>query len=427
MIFHGEWWVPAKADPHNRFSPFLSLSEGCEQKCMGTLVYHGDKDSALELYTNPSYISGRYYKYNDVMWGKDANQMRYTLFNVFMKDEPLGDFTKHSFDVGLILVGDHVLSLDEIRFSESIIQFPYLRNWAFHNNISFKKETSNHHYILSAENQWKPLLEVEMDNQTKWVLRDKYIPKQTEYDLTITQVTEFFVKSHGFSVHDCIQQIREFAQFLSIALYCDQNPTEIILMNKEKTRRSQLLFKGLKSIEPQKNNLIKYDDLKEKVPSMLKIWHENYERISPISDYLINSLQEKSVFDAPDFLILAQALDGYFKRFVNKKNGNNIQKYEDQIKILLKQFSDVEVVQKCKINPVVLKDTRHKYSHLYPDEETSLALDRDDLYWLAEKCKILLTCCILNMLGLNNNEINLCCNNSPISNMIESYPFEFEE
>lgn len=427
MIFHGKWWVPAKADPHNRLSPLLTVPEGRESKCMGTLVYHGDKDSTLELYTDPNNINGRYYKYNDVMWGKDANQMRYTLFNVFMKDEPLGDFTKHSFDVGLILVGDHVLSLDEIRFSECTIQFPYLRNWAFHNNISFKKETSNHHYILSAENQWKPLLEVEMDNQTKWVLRDKYIPKQTEYDLTITQVTEFFVKSHGFSVHDCIQQIREFAQFLSIALYCDQNPTEIILMNKEKTRRSQLLFKGLKSIEPQKNNLIKYDDLKEKVPSMLKIWHENYERISPISDYLINSLQEKSVFDAPDFLILAQALDGYFKRFVNKKNGNNIQKYEDQIKILLKQFSDVEVVQKCKINPVVLKDTRHKYSHLYPDEETSLALDRDDLYWLAEKCKILLTCCILNMLGLNNNEINLCCNNSPISNMIESYPFEFEE
>ena len=127
MIFHGEWWVPAKADPHNRISPFITVPEGCESKCIGTLVYHGDKDSTLELYTNPSFISGHYYKYNDVMWGKDAYQMRYTLFNVIMKDEPLGDFTKRSFDVGLILVGDHVLSLDEIHFSECTIQFPYLR------------------------------------------------------------------------------------------------------------------------------------------------------------------------------------------------------------------------------------------------------------------------------------------------------------
>lgn len=427
MIYHGEWWVPAKADPHNRFSPFQSLPEECEQKCMGTLVYHGDKDSTLELYTNPSYISGRYYKYNDVMWGKDANQMRYTLFNVFMKDEPLGDFTKHTFDVGLILIGDHVLSLDEVNFCECTVQFPFLRNWAFHNNLSFKKETCNHHYILSAENQWRPLVEVEMDNNTKWVLRDKYIPQQTEYDLTITQVTEFFVKSQGFSVRDCIQQIREFAQFLSIVLYCDQNPTEIILMNIDKTRRSQLLFKGLKSEEPQKNNLIKYDNLKEKVPFMLKVWHENYERISPISDYLIDSLKEKSVFDAPDFLIIAQALDGYFKRFVNNKRRNDIRKYQDEIEFLLKQFDDVSVVQKCHIDPKVLTDTRNKFSHLYPDDEESHALDRDDLYWITEKCKILLTCCILNMLGLTNDEINLCCNNSPITNLIESFPFEFEE
>ena len=49
-----------------------------------------------------------------------------------------------------------------------------------------------------------------------------------------------------------------------------------------------------------------------------------------------------------------------------------------------------------------------------------------DGYWLTEKCKILLTCCILNMIGLSNIEINQCCENSPITEMIKSNPFEFE-
>lgn len=425
QIFHGEWWVPAVADRDTQMV-FLEPDQmmGLERRYTGTLTYYGDKDSTLELYHVPSDFHSRHYKYNNVMWGKDANMMKYTLFNIVMQDMPLGDFTKNTFDVGLILIGDHVLSLDEIHFSECTIQFPYLKNWAFHNNLACKKEAGNLLYTLYASNQGKSIVEVEMGKETKWSLRDRYIEKRTNYDLAISQVTELYIQSQGLSLRDCIQQIGEFSQFLSIALYCNQNPTEIFFKNKEKTIRSKLLFKEQKSIEPQKNILIKFDELREKVPLMLKLWHENYERVSPISDYLIESLQEKGIFDTPDFLILAQALDGYFKRFVNKKNGKNIQKYEEEIKMLLKIFDDVEVVQKCRIKSKVLTDTRNKYSHLYPDEEKSLALNRDDLYWLTEKCKILLTCCILNMLGLTNKEINLCCEDSPISQIIDSFPLE---
>ncbi|MBR1546993.1 MAG: hypothetical protein IJ633_09430 [Prevotella sp.] len=423
LIFHGEWWVPAKVDPQN--SMFHTMPEGFERKYTGTLSFDEEKGAILETYLVPSYYSAHYYKYNDVIWGKDANQMIYTLFNVVMQDKPLGDFTKTTFDVGLILIGDHVTSLDEVNFRECVVQFPFLRNWAFHNNLTYKEESNNDCYILSVGCQGKPLIEVEMDDEINWILRGRYQKIENDYDLTITQVTEFLIKSQGFSIRKCVQQIGEFAQFLSIALYCDQSPTEILLINREETRRSKLLFKGQKSIEPQKNNLIDFNKLKEKVPSMLKVWHENYEKISPISDYLIDSLKEKTVFDAPDFLIIAQALDGYFKRFVNKK-GKDIRKYQNEIEKLLKQFSDISVVQKCHIDPIVLTDTRNKYSHLYPDNEKSQALDRDDLYWITEKCKILLTCCILNMLGLTNDEINLCCNNSPIMDFIESSPFEFD-
>ena len=131
QIYHGEWWVPAKVDHDIRsiyFEPEKMM--GHETKYTGTLIYHEDNNTTLELYTVPSNNRYKYYKYNDVIWGKDANLMKYTLFNVVMQDKPLGDFTKHSFDVGLILIGDHVLSLDEVHFGECTIQFPYFLNSA---------------------------------------------------------------------------------------------------------------------------------------------------------------------------------------------------------------------------------------------------------------------------------------------------------
>ena len=96
------------------------------------------------------------------------------------------------------------------------------------------------------------------------------------------------------------------------------------------------------------------------------------------------------------------------------------------IKILLKQVEDVDCIQKCNINPKTLTDSRDFYSHLFPDEEKKSAVESEDLYWLTEKCKVLLTCCILNLLGLTNKEINLCCEQSPISQIIDSLPLEIE-
>ena len=246
--------------------------------------------------------------------------------------------------------------------------------------------------------------------------------------MTIIQTTTLEIEAEKpLSIETYLKQIEEFAQFLSIALYGDQNPTEVKLTNKETERESVLLFKKDASVNPEIYSLIKFDLLKDKLPAMLNQWHNNFDKMAPISSYLIDSLQKKNRFDVPDFLIIAQALDGYHKRFVNKKNGKDHRKYEDGIKILLKQFEDVDCIQKCHIDPQVLTQSRDKYSHLLLDEDKPLAVEGGELYWLTEKCKILLTCCILNMLGLNNKEINICCDScSPISQIMDSLPPEVD-
>ena len=424
QIFHGEWWVPSKADPDNNI--FMQVPEGLEKKYTGTLTYYGDADTTLELYHVLSNFHSKHYKYNNVMWGRDANGHIFTLFNVVMKEQPLSDFTNTKFEVGLILIGEHVLYTEDTRFNRCVVQFPYLRNWAFHNKITSSNAGTSVYFKTPFEREM--LLETLNEEGVWWRLWQCQSVERNIHDLTIRQTTEFEIEaSKALSIWSYFNQIEEFAQFLSIALYCDQNPTQIKFINKENKRESFILFRKDVSVNPGTSSLIKYGLLKEKLSKMLNTWHSNFKNIAPISSYLIDSLQKKNRFDVPDFLIIAQALDGYHKRFVNKKDGKDIRKYEEQIEILLNQFSDVKAIKACKIDTVVLKDTRHKYSHLYPDDEKSLAVEGDDLYWLTEKCKILLTCCILNMLGLTNREINICCESqSPIKQIIDSFPLEID-
>ena len=427
QIFHGEWWVPAVVDYDIRKN-FLEPEKmmGHEKKYTGTLTYYGDGDTTLELYHVPSLLQFSTFGQNRVMWGQDTNGHVFTLFNAQVVNKTIGDFSSTKYVVGLVLMGEHVLSIEDTRFKSCEVHFPYLRNWAFHNDIT-PSNAGTSIYFKTSLGATK-LLETINDDGACWKLWQGQSIERNIHDLTIIQTTTLKIEAvKPLSIGAYLKQIEEFAQFLSIALYGDQNPTEVKFVNKETGRESVLLFKKDASVDPDIFTLIKFDLLKDKLPAMLNQWHNNFDKIAPISSYLIDSLQKKSRFDVPDFLIIAQALDGYHKRFVNKKDGRDVRKYEEQIQILLNQFKSVKAVKACKIDPVVLKDSRHKYSHLYPDEEKSQAVEGDDLYWLTEKCKILLTCCILNMLGLTNKEINFCCEScSPIKQIIDSLPPEIE-
>jgi len=431
QIYHGEWWVPAKADPDN-MGPYYPgklpvVHKGHEKKYTGTLTYNEFDDSILELYFVPSDFQGNYYGYYSVMWGVDANGYVFTLFNASSNRFDGQDFTTIKYKVQFILLGKHVLSLDEKQFYKCIVEFPYLRNWAFHNNLTYQEVEGVKHISYADITKGDYLVDVQIEPGIKWQLMDAYNIDRGLFDLSIIQQTLFEIEASNIvSIRTFTKQIIEFFQFLSIALYCKQRPTSIKFYDKERPTPYVLLFQKGYSKDPNNTSLIKFDKLKEKVPEMLSKWHNNYDNLSPICNYLVDSLHRESAFDVPDFLIIAQALDGYFKRFVNKKDGKDHQKYEDQMNILLNQFENVIILKKCNIDAKVLTDTRNKYSHLLPDEEKPLAVTGIELYWLTEKCKILLTCCILDLLGLTNEEINLCLQDSPIQYKIDSHPFEFQ-
>ena len=430
QTYHGEWWVPAVAD-HDICMVALNPEQmmGLEKKYTGTLTYYGDEDSVLELYRVSSSLTSSHYVNNRVMWGKDANGRIFTLFNVVMKEKHGFDISSIEFVVGAILIGGHVLSIDGKFSKKCVVRFPYLNNWLFYETKKYLNPIFvDSSYKLDAAFGRKTLLEVVLEQGLLWKISNDINIAEDVRGISIKKNPLLEIESsEPISLKSVLKQIGEFEQFLSIALYSNQSFENIQLLSIETGKTCDLLIKRELSFDPLFSSLIKFDLLKEELPSMLVKWHENFDNIAPISSYLIDSLQKKNSFDVPDFLIIAQALDGYHKRFVNKKDGwHNRPTYQEQIEILLNQFSDVKAIKACRINPVVLKDSRHKYSHLYPDDEKSLAVEGDDLYWLTEKCKILLTCCILNMIGLTNKEINLCFEQSPIQDILNSLPPEID-
>ena len=90
------------------------------------------------------------------------------------------------------------------------------------------------------------------------------------------------------------------------------------------------------------------------------------------------------------------------------------------------QFQGIQLLSKCEINDEVLAHSRNKYSHLIPDGDNKSiekAVAENKLYALTRKSMVLLTCCILHNIGLNNEEINQCLHESEAERIVENLPF----
>ena len=407
--YHGTWRIP---DSRGQFT----------HQFAGTLTYYGDRPSTLELIRVPSSGSIAIDCQLDVIWGQDAAGIMFSLFGATLIREE--NFTKKTYNIRFILIGLHVGSLEEACFDSCWIKYPYLNRWALEDR--FNCEAKENQTLFSLDlGVHPPFLSVELEDGINLSLLSRVSDKITRYDITASQATDLRVgMSKKASIEAFLRIISEFSQFLSISLFAEQNPSEIVFVNKGTKVNYPLLFKGYTSNEPWVLSLVKFNELKSSMPEILRRWHANYEQVFPICRYLIRSISNNDSFDAPDFLIVAQALDGYFKRFRNFKDGRNTQQYKHQIIKLLDGLKGVDVIQRCNLDPSIIAQTRHKYSHLIPDEDkgVSQAVTGEDLYWLTQKCIVLLTCCILDMLGLTKEEINICCNNSPVEQIVLSLP-----
>lgn len=403
-IWRGEWWLPCE----DNVQPL---------KIAGTLTYTENEKPQLELLlnsnTNPIFhvLMGM----QPVIFGEDLTGEKYTVFNVYILYITSSSVVLRA---EYFVKGAHIKSLDDKCILRATVNYANLKQWVLYKRL-FIEETDEETKLTIKNNPPAGMLSAEIEEGVTWNLRSQLQCNPSESEWHIFQDTVFGIRSTQLlSVNDILQHTAEFSQFFSVAMLSKQAPTHIFLWIEDKAETNvKLLFKQ----EPSAggffwHKLIRYENLSERLPSMLRQWHSSYNKIAPICTYLTNSLESKSNFSAPDFLIVEQAVKGYFKRFHNNiktSNGKGKTKLTDELQEMLNYFAGVEKTKSLQLDLEVLTQTRDHYTHLIPDGEKPKAIrDMNKLYSLTQNLKLLLVCCILDYLGLTSDEINECFANS---------------
>lgn len=383
--------------------------------CSGVLHHYEDEGLQLEVYHSEEFGSVLYQTDSyDIVRGQDETGTLFTLEGlVLIKMEA---FKKTTYQVRFALIGKHVESFDTKSFKTAIVHYPWLITWASYNRMNIDcKEKDVTTVRLDFSNDVGEILNTDI-GEMDLVLWSRLNHYQERFNCRVEQSTMLNLNSHSSSsINEYLKAIARFTQFLSIALYKKQFPSSIVLKTGEEDEKYELLFKAEKSYEAKFFSVIKFNKLKDRIPSLLQKWYEGYDKISPIASYLVNSISHEGAFDSPDFLVVMQALEGYYKRFVHVQVGKKKTKNEEGLKQLLDRFKDVDVLKECDIDTAEVIQTRDYYTHLLPDGTKEKAItDSENLLWLTAKCKILLLCCILDYMGMTPEEIDTCCNESPV-------------
>ena len=160
-----------------------------------------------------------------------------------------------------------------------------------------------------------------------------------------------------------------------------------------------------------------YDHIKQIYPDVIKKWYTESVDLSPIRDHLIKSVESKVLYDSTDFLIVIQAIEGFWWRFRNDeylKNHKKDASLKELITELLAEFNDVKKITSLNIDIKAIVDSRHFYSHFLKKDEKPKKLDGEELYSATQKLRILLICCIMSFIGFSHEDIDSIMNNNEL-------------
>lgn len=410
--WYGEWWIHSDENPNS-------------QRIYGTLSFDVNGQPILELPPSKSYELNCKFGHSYTIWGEDVYGTKITLLKTYLKSQNIAD----CFVVSYALIGKHVTSLESSVFLKAIAKYPNLKEFFYVQHIDITPDVNYTSIKISypTTNEFK----VPIDNDINWILKgncDLHVTRRF-LNVDLNQDSAFIIESE--SVHSLgffLQQIREFSDFLSLALQGKQCVNQISFYEKPDNDEKCDLYFLYENSAKCKCHLIGDSTRIERLTDIFKNWHKNYRNIAPIYSYLERSAYDNhGISGIPEFLLVEAAVEGFFKRFhdkVKRKKGVRICLIE--FNKLLEYYKDVELIRTLNLDLEAVVNTRDAYVHLYPESEYKGNELRDphDIWMATEKLRILLLCCLLDSLGFTKQEIDTNFKTAPIYNP-DMYKNEF--
>jgi hypothetical protein len=405
-IYKGLWWLPDSSDKQ---IPGALIVER-RKITLETIGALGADDPISH------FADGNAHKH-EVIWGISSDAQMISVFNCFesLSLNTICPFPVAKYEVQVVAVGKHICSLDEVGNYDVKAFFEELSYWFRPNCLHFKTDNQQCTYNVDWNNANHTSIQIKDGCLLELKGEANISNNKAGMRVEIEQRSSLkLIFSKPISMQNAKQNIFIFEQFLSFATLMPVENERLLLIDKDITQNSQsdtieIYYKKEERTDSQDRfweYLFVYETIKESFPSIIQKWYAEKDLL-PIRAHLIDSISNKGSFCSTDFLIITQAIEGYYCRFI--KDGLSLKDILTKLRAI---FYDISILDITDDDIVIICDSRNHYSHLLPPGKKQKVVYGHDLYSLNHKLRKLLLCCIMNFIGFSNKGINHIFSNS---------------
>lgn len=366
-------------------------------------------------------------KNENVIHGVTSEGKKITLFNC----SQYGSFySSSSFPIikyrcQYLLIGKHIAHSDEKRKCSIVVSIPELSYWCPPKAISAKHSKDKVTISFNAFNEeGNTIINVAVNEGVNISLCKGVGYKFSSYYLSplIEQETYLRITPQiDISLEYIVKLINSFESFLSLATLRKIQCSQVLLYDvtlRGSNENVQLLYIQEKIEDNDKkifDFLFDFKDIQTIFPAIITKWYNENEDILPVREHLVESIKKKRYFTSVDFLIVIQAIEGFWWRFrdeeYKRKKGisrNNTTKLKVILNELISEFSCIDTIKKINIQNDIsaIVDSRNYYSHFVRKSDKPKSKEGNELFKLTRIVRTLLICCVLYNTGFTYVQIN---------------------
>lgn len=414
-IYKGYWWLPS--EPEEQIAGTLTIDSrgnvklelyGCFGPADDYVIFDRKDDPAIygRCYTSDS-------KMTDVSLIGCSSALTLNFSD--------NTFPLTRYACRYALIGIHCQKMEDAMFFKAHVDFKELAFWCPPKNITFLRDDSISVSIETKLEEKAPLASVELDGGVKIQLKEGATYKPDYPKLYIDQSTYVEILKDDMNALLALSTSRMFERYLSVATLAPVEHGKIMLYSRLKCQELEggkviyhpielvtfLYLDNVQDSYKRRDFLFQYDDIAQELGQMLgKLYTD--KSIAQIWSNLVDSLEKKRVFTSNDFLVVIQAIDGFAIRYRKE------QKLLPELEALREEFKDIKKLKLTDEDLEAANGSRNYYSHILKLEkkEDKHALEGWELFDLTKKLRVLLICCVLNFMGMDNDKINQLLNKS---------------
>ena len=426
--FDGYWYLPGKVE--HQIAGQLTVEESGSI----TLKIFGSFKPLKEIWNEIAFL-----KENEkVIWGTTIDNKHISLIQCSGRHQLNSDvnFCIITYQCKYAFVGKHIESLEEKGRYEAYATNDILKHWCHPQAIGITHYTKDQGKALLGKLafDFERCINEEVI-QSVHISSDEIITLKRDisyqgsfygYDHEIHQKTNLCIEANNHSPYRILEIFRTFEKLLELATLQRISPFKIIIKEQENIDDDESTYNIANTIQvftnsPQPdskskfdriNFLFTYDSISEAYADIIKQWFGNDTNIIQIRNHLIDSITAEKVFSSTSFLIVAQAIDGFWQRFREDKYRiqNNI-KHKTRlsficgVKELYEEFKDNGYIAFTDDDFLSIADSRDFYSHLLPIGKKKHVKEGTELFILYHTLRKLLICCTLDFLGVSKQTI----------------------